>query len=357
MWTLRRHVLTQKRLISLFAEGDIAIVRPLKNISQASLTKPLVKDYVAQTQNGEVHHNDIIGQPKRVFLQYHSKKDTNQKYQRYVVTEPTLEEYTSMIARRAQPIYSMDANVIVALANIDAPDIDPESLDSIKPHHYLEAGTGNGSLTLLICHAIHGSNAVARLKKDQSLRGAILHSVDRKADHLELGSSNVRKYKRGKFAGDVDFYRHDLPSTWIQEHQNIQLHGVFLDLPDPHLYLKDLSHKLEPDGTIIVFCPSVTQILQCREALADARLANDPIDLQLIKTVELPPGNGGGTREWDVSTVFTRETGEKVSVCRPKVGARVIGGGFVGVFKKLSVAGVSMREKWANEAADTEKIS
>ena len=91
----------------------------------------------------------------------------------------------------------------------------------------------------------------------------------------------------------------------------------------------------------------MTQIFQCKKLIEDSRRVsadvyqkNDKlIDLTLTKTIELPPGNGGGTREWDVKTVFTRDSEENVSICRPKVGLKVVGGGFVGVFKKSSVNG------------------
>lgn len=327
-----------RRYGSTFRAGDIAIIRPLKNTLQAFLTRPLKPGATFHTQLGEVSHDDILGQPKRVFLEFHRKSSVkDQKNQRYVATEPTLDEYTSLIPRKAQPIYTMDANTIVQLAEID--------ICAEDTRHYLEAGTGNGSLTLSICEKIHGTNAVARHSGDQSLRGSILHSIDRRADHSAMGQANVANFKRGAFSSDVQFYVSPLPSQWLEETPGLQLSGVFLDLPKPHLYLADISVRLEPDATLVVFCPSVTQILRCREVLADARLDNVPIDLQLVKTLELPPGNGGGTREWDVNTVFTRETREKVSVCRPKAGSRVVGGGFVGVFKRLSVMGGSILEK------------
>lgn len=341
MWT--------KRLYSTFREGDVVLIRPLKNVAQAHLSKPLVRDTVVLTQHGDIHHNDIIGQPKRIFLEYRGKKvHRNQRDLRYIVAEPTLDEYTSMIKRKAQPIYSMDANAIVLLADIDV-EVPECKEGNVNPKCYLEAGTGNGSLTLSICGAIHGANALARYYNDMSKRGAILYSIDRREDHLKMGAWNVRSYKRGRYTHDVEFDVYPLPLEWISSHPDVELSGVFLDLPDPHVFFADIAKSMCLDATLVVFCPSITQILKCREVLADSRMKNDPIDLLLVKTVELPPGNGGGTREWDVNTVFTRETGEKVTVCRPRVGARVVGGGFVGIFKRLSVVGASLAAKLSEE--------
>lgn len=345
-----------RRFFSTFAEGDAVLVRPLKLVALPYLVRSLAKGQLSHTKNGVVCHDDLIGQPKRVFLKYKIRdrdgprsasrvlRDTSAA--RYVATQPTLDEYTSMVPRAAQPIYSMDANTIVALA-----DISVDAGDADGPRHFLEAGTGNGLLTLSICSALHGANTLARHYKDPSRRGAILHSIDRREDHSRTGAKNVQGYQRGRYALDVEFSVHELPASFLAANPLV-LHGVFLDLPNPELYLRDIARHMDLEATLVVFCPSVTQILRCRECLADARLHHSPIDLVLVKTVELPPGNGGGTREWDVNSVFTRETGEKVSVCRPKVGARVVGGGFVGIFKKLSVVGASLAQELAKSAAE-----
>lgn len=320
----------------------MALVRPLKHVSQAHMSK-LSKGNVVQTMYGHVHHDDIIGRPKRIYQSYQKGKKVSQDPAagKFIVTEPTLDEYTSMIKRKAQPIYSMDANTIVFLADIDV-DIpeSPESPESLEkgPRRYLEAGTGNGSLTLSICTAIHGANALARHYGEVSKRGALLHLIDRNEAHLKMGAWNVCNYKRGRYSEDVEFEVSELPLEWLKGNEYM-FHGVFLDLPDPELYLQDIARQMALDATLIVFCPSVTQILKCREVIAEKKVQGDKIDLSLVKTVELPPGNGGGTREWDVNSVLTREKNMKVAICRPKVGSKVVGGGFVGVFKKLSVDG------------------
>lgn len=310
------------------------LMRPLKSIANALLSKPLKPGTVTHTKYGEVHHDDIIGQRKRIYVPFrgaHAAKTalTDAKAARFIVTDPTLEEYTTLSRRKAQPIYTLDANAIVLMADIDVSE--PTSKD-LGMAHFLEAGTGNGSLTLSICTALHGANAWARAESNLARRGAVLHLIDRRDDHLQMGAWNVRHFRRGKFTGDVDFAVCSLPSEWLEQNPGFALSGVFLDLPDPQAYMGAVAARMALEATLLVFTPSVTQILECREAVA-----RDSLDLLLVKTVELPPGNGGGTREWDVNTVLTRETGARVAVCRPKVGARVVGGGFVGVFKRQCV--------------------
>lgn len=328
-----------RRFLSTFQPGDVVLVRPLKNIANALLSKPLTPGTIAHTKYGEVHHDDIIGQPKRIYAPFrgaHAARTAqlDPKAARFIVTDPTLEEYTTLSKRKAQPIYSLDANAIVLMADIDVSEL---SSYHEEPAHFLEAGTGNGSLTLSICAVLHGANGLARAERDLSRRGAILHLIDRRADHLQMGAWNVRNFRRGKYAGDVEFGVCALPTEWLEHNPGFSLSGVFLDLPDPQEYLGAISARMALEATLLVFTPSVTQILDCREAVARERL-----DLLLVKTVELPPGNGGGTREWDVNVVLTRETGARVAVCRPKVGARVVGGGFVGIFKRQCVRADSL---------------
>lgn len=336
-----------RRFVSTFHAGDVVLVRPLKSVSNALLSKPLKPGAVTHTKYGEVHHDDIIGQPKRIYAPFrgaHAAKiaRTDSKAARFIVTDPTLDEYTSLSRRKAQPIYSLDANAIVQMADIDV----SEPTEGAGPAHFLEAGTGNGSLTLSICSVLHAANGRARAEGDSSRRGAVLHLIDRRADHLQMGAWNVRHFRRGKYAGDVDFHVCALPAAWLEQNPGFPLSGVFLDLPDPHTYLAAMAARMALEATLLVFTPSVTQILDCREAL-------EGLDLLLVKTVELPPGNGGGTREWDVNTVLTRETGARVAVCRPKVGARVVGGGFVGVFKRQCVPADSLRADEHTAAEDT----
>lgn len=312
-------------LRNVFREGDIAICRPLRNLDHAFLV-PLQKDKSLTTHNGSLSHSDILGKPKRIYLPFtKSRSLKNPAADKFVVTEPTLEEYVALCRRRAQPIYAMDALVVAQMG-----DIDPYG-DTTR--HYLEAGTGNGSLTLALCQQIHAANAAARTQSDRNLRGAVLHSVDRNATHQEMGKHNVESYKRGRFVGDVDFQIAESPAAYL-ESTNLTLHGVFLDLPDPHLYLGRLAKALDLQGTIVVFCPSITQLLKCKQIIADEK-----IDIMMVRALELPPGNGGGTREWDVTSVYTRATNERVDICRPKVGEKVVGGGFIGVFKRKSLDG------------------
>lgn len=274
----------------------------------------------------------------------------------------------------------------------------------LKMRQYLEAGTGHGSLTLAICRQIHAANYEYRRSGNKFDRGAVLHSIDRNANHSKNGRYNVRDFRRGMYVGDVEFHIAESPEKWLeekgdvwkrvamgenvdpeeledahekplnQETENLEtlsepdveqipsqdstpqyetpgsfLSAAFLDLPSPESTLSAIAHRLIVDAPLIIFCPSVSQI----QDLVEAVRLDETIDLTLTNTVELLPGIAGGSmRSWDVRSTVVRETGDIAKVCRPRVGTGITGGGFVAVFRKLPYrARVIMREEKEQAAA------
>ena len=176
------------------------------------------------------------------------------------------------------------------------------------------------------------------------------------------------------YAANVDFHVGDV-SDWISKQRAARrtqqpfLSHVFLDLPNPTHHLPNVAPVLHVNGLLAVFNPSITQIAECVEAIREQKM---PYVLEQV--VEL----GAGTiREWDVRTVKPRATLQKSSteqtsapsgnrsqdseteqaardgeleaalnkgkdeeekwamVCRPKAGQQVIGGGFLGLWRRM----------------------
>lgn len=307
-------------------------------------------------------------------------------------------------------------------------------LENCTSLEILEAGTGHGALTLHLARAIHAANPpldesphtygstktpqptfepilpvttsestpshplAASVSADNTVetlrdtakvhRRAIIHTVDVSAKHSEYASKIVNGFRRSQYANDVEFYVGDI-SGWIDE-QIIQrkkpdsseidqafLSHVILDLPSSQTHIEKVSTALHVNGSLLVFNPSITQIVSCVEEIKKKRLP-----LQLDKILELGQSTGG--REWDVRAVkpraiiraenekkteavdrdigelskdgnssFTTERTFKTQptlvheaethpkdaawdmICRPKVGERVVGGGFLGMWKRM----------------------
>lgn len=299
--------------------------------------------------------------------------------------------------------------MIVSLLDIHTPVASPEgSLD--EPLEILEAGTGHGSLTLHLARAINAANpcppripsASQRQILDDSnstgksqtgtedtvqrewdewraQRGAVLHTVDVNAKYSAHAEMVVRGFRRGLYAGNVDFYVSSV-ERWIEEQTRRRAMGVFskttkpflsyaiLDMPSAHLRIPHVASVLKPDGILAVFMPHITQIGDCVKLIREKRLP-----FVMDRTVELGTGISSG-RLWDVRVAQTKsksklssqakeeeasevadsdgspststdaaandaaaetEKGESVLVCRPKVGEKIVGGGFVGIWKRM----------------------
>lgn len=372
------------RRLHTFKPFDVVILRSLaKPNEKFHLSQPLEPGLTVKTGNGPIPHEDIIGRPFRSLISSNTSSGPSQH--KYIVVKPSLEEYVVNRRREAQPIYSLDASLIVELSGIcvDYPllkqgqstssralskwkQLDPkdpyESFLHTKqlsrnqnlpkdvitvepPQQFLECGTGHGSLTLNILKEIHSGNAFYDGEND-STRGAILHSLDKNEKHMKIGLRNVKHYNHGLYWPDVEFHLVDgAPQDWLQtdvanyyrhevgraKDNGPFLNGVFLDMPSPELQLHLLSEALLVDSPIVVFVPSIMQIWDCL-----SMVKKKGIRLTLVKVYELMAGSGGGgLREWDLRKVSVRETGQDGIVVRPKVGVRTVGGGFIGVFRKL----------------------
>lgn len=168
------------------------------------------------------------------------------------------------------------------------------------------------------------------------------------------------------------------------------LSHAFLDLPNTHAHIETVANVLRTDGTLITFSPSISQISDCV-----LHVSREGLPLTLDTVIELGVNGGTGGREWDLRPVKPRKSavenevldsveedagsaadgdaeagvienpaldeheadrgaagrttanGSTASapakmdaqawsmICRPKVGDRIVGGGFLGVFKKL----------------------
>lgn len=315
------------------------------------------------------------------------------------------------------------------------------------PLEILESGTGHGSLTLHLARAIQAANsnppplpekpqhrylqdrplrpdeesAKEAEKKERkanedvdhedptqkqwddwrSRRGAVIHTVDVSPKFSAHAEKIVRGFRRGIYAGNVDFYVGHV-ENWIAEqikhrgaassasksllssltnrdtHPDPFLSYAILDMPSAHLRIPHVAPILKRDGVLAVFMPSITQIGDCVELIRRNRL---PFIQE--KVVELGTGLSSG-RLWDIRFAMKKsradpsswttdegaaqqeqdqdsvssspdetqpaaeetqtqvqeipsvqEEKDSVLICRPKVGLRIVGGGFVGVWRRV----------------------
>ena len=374
-----------------FQTGDIVLLREKLNRSAPPiLTRPLKAGKQVQSHRGIITHDDLIGKRVRdvVTTTFTQKNGPSEKIgTEYRLHEVKLEEYVRLSKRLVTPVYPADARLIVELLDLHPTSSHESDADSNEKLELLEAGTGHGALTLYLSRAIHGANhrsaqtpstteSVEDGKCDR--RHAVIHTLDVSEKYSLHARGVVKGFRHGLYYPNVDFHVSDV-SYWTKDQLSSRsnvpfLSHAILDLPNSDLHLEQVAKALRVDGTLVVFNPSITQITQCA-----TKIREDGIPLELERVVELPTNGEAGGREWSVRPVRPRSslkaemsvdhsgdseavedardsitgnvfpansTGTSQAgkdegwqmVCRPKVGDRIIGGGFVGVWKKQRAA-------------------
>lgn len=374
-----------------FAAGDLALLRQkFDRGAPPILTKPLKPGRQINGHKGIINHDDIIGKRVRDVVKTAPLRSGKEGTE-YRLHDVKLEEYVRLSRRLVTPIYPADAALIVELLDLHVQpfEIDNESESGTPKLEILEAGTGHGALTLYLSRAIHGANQFPPVFNDNEdevsqlnaiddwkcTRNAVIHTIEHSAKYSQHAEKIVKGFRSGLYHGNVDFHVTDV-GAWTRKGLSERegrpfLSHAFLDLPRADEHLKIVAEALRTDGCLMVFTPSITQIVECVNTVKEAGVL-----LELENVIELGVNGSSGGREWNVRAVKTRiasphdklceeadereadaiELGDGVGaeseaddsvkrsgtklterwsmVCRPKVGERIVGGGFLGVWRK-----------------------
>lgn len=289
--------------------------------------------------------------------------------------------------------------MIVSLLDLH-PTLPGQSDDKLE---IFEAGTGHGALTINLSRAIHAANTAPPVVSDVddqtqhelynqwiSRRRAVIHTLDISESHSRHAQKTIQNFRGGMYLHNIQFHNgtiKDYLEPRIKSEEPFIDHAI-LDLPNTHSYMDIVSQAIKINGTMITFCPSITQINACLELVKEQDL---PLFLETV--LEIGGSVGVGGKEWDVRRVkvksrkgpsqvedvklqhedvstttgsesdFAHGSASEVDlptdlpsavitdigaaaaadgegdgkwemVCRPKVGVRVVGGGFVGLWRK-----------------------
>lgn len=214
-------------------------------------------------------------------------------------------------------------------------------------------------------------------------RQAVIHTLDVSLKHSKHAEQIVKGFRQGLYFNDIVFHAGDI-SGWIDEQVSNRglgpdakafLSHIVLDMPSSFHHVEKAASVLHTNGNLVAFNPSITQIISIVKIVKQLSL---PLVLDSVLELGL---NVSGGKDWDVRTVTPRALTRKAKdtireddasgdadkdsndgavadsagastaegdnqpihdqisemeiVCRPKVGYRVAGGGFLGVWKKM----------------------
>jgi len=155
----------------------------------------------------------------------------------YMVVRPTLAEFVLKMKRGAQVIYPKDLGPILMRA-----DVFPGA-------KVLESGVGSGALSMAMLRA-----------------GAEITGYEIREDFAATAQDNVQSFlgpdASSRFQVEVRDVYEGIDQTGLDR--------VVLDLPEPWSVVKHAERALRPGGIFLAYLPSIIQVSQLRDALADS---------------------------------------------------------------------------------------
>ncbi|KAI9478889.1 MAG: S-adenosyl-L-methionine-dependent methyltransferase [Benjaminiella poitrasii] len=219
------------RSYNTFELGDFCMLRKVRS-NKRIFIGPLEQDGKRDVMGGFISHNSIIGQNPRAVIK------TQNDNAAYMVHFPTLEE-------ECTPIYPKDASTIIQM------------LDLEPGQKILEAGTGNGSLTLYLAKAVAGG-------------GGQVDTFDIRVSHSNAAKKHVARYSRGKYNSAISFHLGSVGEELSNKGTEEEVYdGVALDMPEPHKEIPLILPFLKNDRFIVCYLPNMTQVLKLAETIID----------------------------------------------------------------------------------------
>ncbi|KAI8582603.1 hypothetical protein K450DRAFT_226060 [Umbelopsis ramanniana AG] len=288
--SIKRHYSSQ---LNTFRANDFCILRDRRK-GQKFFIGPLKDEGKLFISKGVVSHKDIISKPPRSIINTHNGSTT------LTAHFPTLDDYILNVKRACTPIYPKDASTIVRFL-----DLDPGA-------HVLEAGTGNGSLTLYLARAVAGSIDTMEGAKVQQGR---VDTFDIRESHIRQAEQTVGNFARGVYGPTVKFHSGS-PSSVLSDDLDSLYDGAVLDMPEPRHELGVVVQHLKNDRFLVCYLPNITQVV---DLLSFIKKNNMPLAMDDCVDVMI--------QEWEVRSTLIRnpqndgasqEPQDPVWICRPK---------------------------------------
>jgi len=197
--------------------GDLA---QLVSAQNKRFTIRLVPDGQLHTHRGILSHNDLIGLPWGSQIKSHLGSS-------FILIQPTLSDILLDIKRNTQIMYPKEIGFILVMMGIG------------PGKHVLEAGTGSGSLTTALAYMVGPNGRVTSYEARPEMQHLAIKNLER------IGLAERVTFKLGDIKDGFD-------------EQNVD--ALFLDVPNSHDYMAQVSAALKPGGPFGAILPTTNQI-------------------------------------------------------------------------------------------------
>src|SRR5689334_9288364 len=186
-----------------------------------------------ETHRGILYHDDLIGKPwgTQVFSHIGSP---------FFLLQPSLADLITELPRTTQILYPKDIGFILVTIGIG------------PGQTVMEAGTGSGSMTTALAHAVGPQGRVI--------------SYEVKPDVQNLARKNLTRFG---LDSRVDFKLRDIG----QGFDETEADSFFLDVPNPYDYTEQVRAALKPGGYLCCLIPTFNQVEKTLYSLRRERFA------------------------------------------------------------------------------------
>jgi tRNA (adenine57-N1/adenine58-N1)-methyltransferase len=219
------------------AAGEIA---QLVGLRHKHFIFTLATDGELQTHRGVLKHNNLIGLPWGTQVFSHIGAP-------FFLLQPSLADLLNELPRNTQILYPKDIGFILVTMSVG------------PGQRVMEAGTGSGSMTIALAHAVGALGRVI--------------SYEHKQDFQNLARKNLT---RVGLESRVDFKLRDIAEGFDETDAD----AFFLDVQNPYDYIRQVRAAIKPGGFFCTLVPTFNQVEKTLYALRQHRFA-------FIETCEL----------------------------------------------------------------------
>jgi tRNA (adenine57-N1/adenine58-N1)-methyltransferase len=196
--------------------GDLV---QLVGLRHKSFIFPLQPGGEFHTHRGILQHDDLIGLPWGTQVFSHLGAP-------FFLLQPVIADLLLDLKRNTQILYPKDIGFILITMGIG------------PGKKVLEAGTGSGSMTIALAHAVGADGRVV--------------SYEQREEMQNLARKNI---KRTGLASRVDFKLRDIQEGFDETDAD----AFFLDVPNPYDYIVQVRAALKPGGFFCSIVPTTNQ--------------------------------------------------------------------------------------------------
>ena len=173
-----------------------------------------------ESHRGILQHDDLIGRPWGTQVFSHNGSP-------FFLLQPSLADLLTELPRTTQIMYPKDIGFILVNMGVG------------PSHKVMEAGTGSGSMTTALAHAVGPSGQVI--------------SYEVKPDVQNLARKNLTRFG---LASRVEFKLRDIQEGVDETNAD----SFFLDVPNPYDYTAQVRAALKPGGFLCCLLPTFNQV-------------------------------------------------------------------------------------------------